>query len=142
MPDFLAEALTWPENKWAVPVLKASKEWGVVPLELLNGKKSSWADVRNRFLAVALTLLEDETCKSCGTPAWWGHSTDNEIAFKVESSVCYGCAELEKDRDSVSGNGQSKRKQRPGETRYVTPFNIWEGKALPSRYKGYTGKEN
>lgn len=93
------------------------------------------------MLAVALTLLEDETCKSCGTPAWLGHSTNNEIAFKVESSVCYGCAEIEREQNSVSADGRSKRKQRPGETRYVVPKNIWPGKPLPSRLVGYGGEE-
>jgi len=95
------------------------------------------------MLAVALTLLEDETCGSCGTPAWIGHSTDNEIAFSIKSSVCYGCAELERERDSsVTSDGRSKRKHRPGETRYVTAHNVWEGMPLPSRYKSYTGKED
>lgn len=93
------------------------------------------------MLAVALTLLEDETCSHCGTPAWIGHSTNNEIMFNVKSTVCYGCAELERDRDQVSSDGRSKRKARPGEIRYVSAYNVWEGKALPSRYEGYTGKE-
>jgi len=94
------------------------------------------------MLAVALTLLEDETCGGCGTPAWLGRSTNNEIAFTVKSSVCYSCAELEKDRDSVSGDGRAKRKARPGETRYVSAHNIWEGKPLPSRFSSYTGQED
>jgi hypothetical protein len=123
-------------------VLKTARSWGIPPLELLTGKKVGWSDDRNRFLAVALTLMEDETCKSCGTPAWIGHSTNNEIAFSVKSTVCYGCAELERDRDSVSSDGKQKRKARPGETRYVAAHNVWEGKPLPSRYSGYTGKED
>lgn len=125
-----------------MPVLKTARSWGVPPLEILNGEKSSWKDMRNRLLAVALTIMEDETCNSCGTPAWWGRSTNNEIAFKIESSVCYGCAELEKDRDGVSSDGRAKRKPRAGETKYVTPFNIWPNRPLPSRFSSYTGRED
>jgi len=93
------------------------------------------------MLAVALTLLEDETCPGCHQPAWIGHSTNNEIAFSVNSSICYSCAELEKERDGVSSDGRAKRKPRPGESKYVVAHNIWEGRPLPSRYTGYTGKE-
>lgn len=134
--------MTWPENAWAIPVLKTARAWGLPPMELLTGEKTSWKDERNRMLAVALTLLEAETCNSCGTPAWIGHSTNNEITFDVETSVCYGCAELEKDQGAVSKDGKAKRKPRPGEVRYVVARNIWEGKKLPSRYAGYTGKED
>jgi hypothetical protein len=124
-------------------VLKTARSWTLPPLELLTGKKIGWKDERNRMLAVALTLVEDETCSGCGTPAWIGHSTDNTIAFSIKSSVCYGCAELERERDSsVSSDGRQKRKPRPGETRYVTAHNIWEGLPLPSRYQSYTGKED
>lgn len=84
------------------------------------------------MLAVALTVLEEETCSNCGTPAWIGHSTDNAIAFDVESSVCYGCAELEKDKDNRKGAKSGK-----GEVRYVRPHNVWEGQSLPSRHDSY-----
>lgn len=85
---------------------------------------------------MALTILEQETCSGCGTPAWIGHSTNSEIVFKADSSVCYGCAELEKDREERERNQQ---KQGRGETRYVTPHHVWEedGERLPSRYDSY-----
>lgn len=86
---------------------------------------------------MALTLLEEETCKQCGTPAWIGHSTDNTIAFEVKSSVCYGCAELEKDRDDEQSN---KRKKTRGEVRYIEPYNVW-GDALPSRFDSYSREQ-
>jgi hypothetical protein len=103
---------------------------------MLTGKKSSWRDERNRMLAIALEMTESETCKGCGTPLWLGHSTDSEIQFKVESTTCYGCAELDK------GQKQSgSQKPKPGEQKYVTPYNVWEGKALPSRYDAYREQE-
>lgn len=85
------------------------------------------------MLSVALTLLEEETCKNCGTPAWIGHSTDNTIVFDVKSSVCYGCAELEKDREEQEKNRAVKTR---GEARYVEPYNVW-GDPLPGRSESY-----
>lgn len=84
------------------------------------------------MLAVALTLLESETCDQCGTPAWIGRSTDSEIVFDVESSTCFGCAELEKDREMRKGQKRTK-----GEIRYATARNVWDGERLPSRYDSY-----
>lgn len=99
---------------------------------MLLGKKSTWGNERNRMLAMSLTLLDEETCTSCGTPVWIGHSTDSEIVFDVKSTVCYGCAELEKDRDNRKG-----KKARKGDIRYVQARNVWEGKPLPSRHDAY-----
>jgi hypothetical protein len=88
-------------------------------------------------LAVALTLLEEETCNGCGTPLWIGHSTDNTIAFEVKSSVCYGCAELEKDREQQ----QNRQKPSRGETRYVDAYSVW-GDPLPSRFESYAREDD
>lgn len=107
------------------------------PLTMLMGTPSDWSDERNRKLALALTILEDETCKSCGTPAWIGHSTNNELIFDIKGSVCYGCAELERDKE----NYEKKRGGRPrqkGETKYVSPRNVWGADhPLPSRAHSY-----
>lgn len=130
MPGFLAEVLTWPTARWALPALKTARAWSTPPLTLLTGEASDWSDERNRVLAMALTLLESETCSSCGTPGWLGHSTNNEIAFSVKSSICYGCAELEQDREN-------RRHSRRGEMRYVVPHSVWEGGSLPSRHDCY-----
>lgn len=103
-------------------------------MTLIAGRKTQWSDNRNRMLAVALTLLEEETCGSCGTPVWIGHSTDNEIGFSVHSSTCYGCAELEKD-------GEQHKTKRKGETRYVRAHSVWEDGKLPSRHESYTRED-
>ena len=106
------------------------------PLTMLTGQPSEWSDERNRKLAMALTILEEETCKQCGTPAWVGMSTNNEIVFDLKSAVCYGCAEVEKDReDSEKKRGRIRQK---GETRYVSPRNVWGADhPLPSRAHSY-----
>lgn len=133
MPGFLAEVLTKNENKWVISALKTSRSWGVCPLEILLGESSEgWRDERNRLLAMALTLLEEETCSHCGTPAWIGHSTDNEIVFDVKSTVCYGCAELERDQDSRKG-----KKNLRGVSYYTKARSVWEEGRLPSRKESY-----
>lgn len=86
------------------------------------------------MLAVALTILESETCSGCGTPAWLGHSTNNEIDFSVKSSICYGCAKLEKEKEHHS-------RVKPGEMKYVEAHNVWEGQPLPSRHDSYTEQQ-
>lgn len=103
----------------------------------MTGKDTSWSDERNRLLAVALTILESETCNNCGTPAWIGRSTDSEIVFDIESTTCFGCAELEKDRES-----NQSRKTSKGEIRYAKARNVWEDGKLPSRYDSYMRERN
>lgn len=131
MPGFLAEALTWPENSWAITVLKTARSWQLPPLQMITGKKSGWDDQRNRLLAVAITLLEDEMCKSCGTPVWLGHSSNNEVVFDLRTSTCFGCAEIDKARSN------SGKKAKHGESHYVVPHNVWDDGKLPGRYEEY-----
>lgn len=103
-------------------------------MTLLTGRKTAWSDSRNRMLAVALTILESESCKGCGTPLWVGHSTNNAVQFKVKRSTCYGCAELDKHREQAQ---QSKRKDY-GAVHYVAPYNVWgPEEPLPGREEYY-----
>jgi hypothetical protein len=104
----------------------------------LSGDPSDWTDERNRLLATALTLLEDETC-SCGTPAWIGHSTDRNITFEIDSTTCFGCAELEKDAEN---DRRGARKKPKGEFRFVVPQNVWPEQPLPSRSELYSAEES
>lgn len=109
------------------------------PLTLLTGEPADWSDERNRLLATALILLENETCSGCGTQAWYGHSSNRDIAFEVESSVCFGCAELEKDAENDRRGARRKPK---GEFRYVVPQNVWPEQPLPSRSELYSAEES
>jgi len=104
---------------------------------MLTGKPSDWTDERNRMLAMASTILEEETCKQCGTPAWIGLSTNNEIVFDLKSTTCYGCAELEKNREDAE-KGRGGRPRQKGEVQYVRARNVWgEERSLPSRAHAY-----
>lgn len=107
-------------------------------MTLMTGEETGWTDDRNRLLAVALTLLESESCGSCGTPSWIGHSTNNEISFEVESSTCFGCAELEKSNEDEQR--RRKKKQR-GEVKYVVPRMVWDDQEIPSRSELYVAEE-
>lgn len=104
---------------------------------MLTGRPSQWTEEKNRKLAMAMTILEEETCKSCGTPAWVGLSTNNEIVFDIKSTTCYGCAELERDRESYE-KGRGGKPRLKGESRYVKARSVWgEGYSVPSRADAY-----
>lgn len=54
----------------------------------------------------------DSLCAKCGTPLWYGRSEHSAIEFKVETSTCYSCAELDAHREK-------QEKPRPGESTYT-----------------------
>lgn len=136
MRDFIAEALTWPDNRHYLTGIKTARAWGVPPLAILTGSDDGWSPT-NRILAQALTVVEDETCKNCSTPLWWAYSTDNRVQFSVEKAMCYGCAKLEDEKTGTSKDGKPKEKAKPGELLYVKPYNVLDGQPLPSRYDSY-----
>lgn len=105
---------------------------------MLTGEESQWTDERNRILAMALTLLEAESCNNCGTPSWIGHSTNNEIGFRVESGTCFGCAELERVEEHAQ---KGQRKNQKGEFKYVVPQMVWPDQPLPSRAELYGARD-
>lgn len=107
-------------------------------MTLMTGEETDWTDERNRLLSVALTLLESESCGNCGTPSWIGHSTNNEISFEVESSTCFGCAELEKSNEDEQ---RGRKKRGRGEMKYVVPRMAWEDQQIPSRFDLYSAEE-
>lgn len=104
------------------------------PLTLLTGEPPDWSDERNRMLAVALTVMEAEVC-SCGTPSWIGQSSDRNIIFDVDSTVCHGCAEMERYEES---DRRTQKKKVKGESLFVVPRNVWPDEPLPSRADYYT----
>jgi len=86
----------------------------------------------NVLLMLAYQIVEDETCSSCGVPYWYGKSTVNHVAFKIEQSTCHSCAELEREREADSKN----KKKEHGVTKFVVPY----GEAdleLPTREESY-----
>jgi hypothetical protein len=66
-----------------------------------------------------------------------GHSTDRNIVFDVDSTTCYGCAEMEKDQEAE----RRGRKKPKGEIRFVVPRNAWPDEPIPSRSELYSAEE-
>lgn len=137
MPGFLAEVLSKPHNRNYVTSIKTARSWGVPPRTMIFGEEPNIWTEQDVLLATALTVLEDETCKKCGTPVWWGYSTDNRIQFKIESSRCYGCEELEKEREQE----QKNKVKSHGKVLYPIPYNFFQEQPLPSRKEAYKRRE-
>lgn len=140
MPGFLAEVLHKPHNRGYRIAVTTARAWGVPPhVTISGGSPAEWTDT-DILLANALTVLENETCKGCGTPVWLGYATDNEILFRTGRSHCYGCEELEKEREQQSKN----KKKSHGDTTYVEPYHFFEdrGLRLPSRRETLTRKRS
>jgi hypothetical protein len=134
MPDFLAEVLHKPHNRRYLLAVRAAREWKVPPRTMINGDQPDVWTREDVLLANALVVLENETCKECGTPAWLGHSTDNRLLFKTDSAHCYGCEELEKEREKLS---KDKSYKGYGETVYPVPYMFGGKDPLPSRRESY-----
>lgn len=136
MPGFLAEVLHQPRNRNYRLAVKTARDWKLPPRAFVFGDhETGWTEA-DTLLAMALTVLETETCKNCGTPAWWGHSTDNTVQFRTKSAHCYGCEELEKEREKKSKDKSAKGH---GDTTYVEPYHFFEenGARLPSRREAF-----
>lgn len=58
-----------------------------------DAKRASWANDRNRLLALALTILEAQTCSGCGQPLHEAAS-DDPPDYSPENYRCAGCAVL------------------------------------------------
>lgn len=111
MPPFLADVLTWPGNSLYVTAIKTARSFSVAPTVLiLNSKQpvDGWS-ILDKKLAIALQILEDETCPDCGVPIWIGHSDDKDIQFDIKSRTCYACASIE-GKQEVEAKRASKRK--------------------------------
>lgn len=113
-------------------MIKTARSWGVPPSQIIQGKPCEWSRV-DSLLSTALVLVEEETCRECGTVSWLGHSTNNYIGFEVDQAVCYGCAAMENHRKEEGKN----KKPTPGAKPYVSAFMYGEGTPLPSRDEEY-----
>lgn len=135
MPDFLAEVLT--HNRHVIILLRTAKEWRLPPTAVLRheGNINNWEE-KDFLLATALQVLDAETCASCGTPAWLGHSTNNHIQFNIEDATCYGCLELGKAQEERN-KSKSKGSKEHGKTYYPVAHNVFPDKPLPTRRQEY-----
>lgn len=91
-----------------------------------NRQGDKWTP-EDKKLAIAWTILQRETCKTCGQPMWICRSDNRGLGFKVKTSVCFADKEL-----NSSINKKRAEKLKPGEQQYVVPY-MYDGSALPSR---------
>jgi hypothetical protein len=71
-------------------------------------------------LELGYAFYKQSLCSKCGTPAWYGRSTDSRIDFETEDMVCYACQHLEQEERL-----ESKRDGRkPGVTKVVRPVGL------------------
>lgn len=131
MPDFLAEALTWPKNYNYAIAIETAINLHLPPSMMIIEKKQlsdGWSKV-DKKLAMAWTVLQKETCKECGQPLWICRSSDKNLYFSVQKGLCYAKAEIDKWQD------KSSNKLRDGEYPYVVPKT--HGDKMPTRKQYY-----
>lgn len=134
MPPFLADVLSWPENRVFVTAIKTARSYGVPPtvmIRLDRQPEEGWTRM-DRALAMALQILEDETCSDCGNPLWIGHNDHQDIVFEIKSRVCYGCAAIESAQEKAVNKKSSRRVER-GKKRFLAR----NDKYIPSRAEFY-----
>lgn len=116
-------------------MIKAARSYSLPPTVLIlkdRQPQDGWLPV-DKKLAIALQILEDETCPDCGIPMWIGHSEDESVVFDIKSRVCYACAEIESKQEQEEKR-RAKSKTRHRETKGKKRFIVRdEAKPAPSR---------
>lgn len=129
MPDFLADALTWPQNYKYTVAIETAMRLNLPPsVMLVRGKTAAdgWAEY-DKKLAMAWVILDRETCKDCGQPLWICRSSNRDLMFSVRTDLCYASAEFEKWQDSKKAKNLKK-----GEKPYIVA-KMREDTPKPSR---------
>jgi hypothetical protein len=93
-----------------------------------------WSDL-DFLLIEAMQILEEETCRECGSPIWiCRNDMASNVGFKVKTATCFARAELERwsEREDKKKTG----KKRYGEYPYAVPY-TYDGTELPSRIQFY-----
>ena len=129
MPDFLAETLTWPHNYYLTCAVETAVKMGLPPtcLLIVEGQPSAPWSSADKKLAIAWTILQHETCGTCGNPLWICRSDDKNLQFKSSKNTCYADAEYQKAQKA-----KQNQNMRPGQFLSVIPY-MADGSALPSR---------
>lgn len=55
-------------------------------------------------MAMALQLLEDSACPSCGMPTWVCRGVENMDRFEVGEDICHATATADEYRSEVEGS--------------------------------------
>lgn len=130
MPDFLADALTWPHNYNAHLAVETAYNMGVRPLTFLleDAQPTDPWTVYDKKLLMAWTTLQKETCNECGQPLWICRSSDPNLGFSVRKGLCYSKREMHKWSESAAGKAAKDY-----ETPYTVPTRYDENIPLPTR---------
>lgn len=91
----------------------------------------------DQALAIALQIIEEEKCQSCGLPIWIGHSENPYMEFELDHVICYAC---EFEDQETSKKTYTRKK---GHTPYVKPYmDVLEGEddSLPTRTEFFQDK--
>lgn len=131
MPGFLADVLSRSSNYGLMQSIEAALALHMPPTTLIYNQRQpsdEW-DSFDKRLAVAVHILNKQTCPQCGQPLWICRSSDPNVDFRVKTSVCYATKALEERRAS---NEKSKKKLKPGEFEYVEPIMLFD-KPFPTR---------
>lgn len=137
MPDFLADALTWPSNYSYFIAVRTAMDLHLPPTVMIidNRQPTAGWTPSDKKLAMAWTILQIETCKHCGQPLWICRSANKNLGFSVRTDTCYAKAELEKWE-----KGKTAKNLKPGVYPYTVPVMRTE-EPLPSR-KAYIKQVN
>lgn len=131
MPDFLAEALTWPQNYSYALAVETAYKTGIRPLTFIvkdAQPDEPWTDA-DKKLMLAWTILERETCSECNQPLWICRSEDNNLGFSVRKGMCYAKKEVEEWQKKPAG-----KNIKAGEVPYVVPVKVYDKtKSFPRR---------
>lgn len=118
--------------------IKTAKEWGWSPTAVLLGsKKVRKHHKHDQALAMALQILDEEKCQSCGLPIWIAHSENALMEFKLEHVECYSCQFEDKETSKKSYD------RKKGKTPYVVPYmdvEPGEDSRLPTRGEWFQEK--
>jgi hypothetical protein len=87
------------------------------------------------MLIEAMQILEDETCKECGSPIWiCRNEAAANVGFKVKTTKCFAKAELERWQEKEDKK-KTKRKAY-GERPYIVAY-TYDGSEMPTRSDYY-----
>lgn len=130
MPDFLADALTWPHNYPALLAVETAYKMGVRPLTFMldDAQPNEKWTVYDKKLLMAWTILDKETCTECGQPLWICRSSDSNLGFSVRKGLCYAKKAMHDWRESAEG-----KRAKEWETPYTVPSRYDETTPLPTR---------
>lgn len=130
MPGFLSEALTWSENYSVLIAVETAINLKMPPTDFIFTQRESsgeWSGL-DKKLAMALQILNKETCKLCGNPIWICRSEDREIDFSVRTGICFSKQRLEKKEKSNAKKKNGELKE--GQYLYTVPMQ-YNGEEIP-----------